>query len=450
LERRVQQRRDPDEERPAARRAPDRAAVHSVLGLQRSAGNQAVVRALSRGRRVLQRYFDNFVAEDDEEKGRKARFDAFVDRAIAAGIERDVAEGAGLETLQYWEGWSNHHASDFDWAYINGGKGFRSRLEARLEAEVKAGPLKALLDAIFAEKADPTVLRSLGEAAGLKPGKKQEKLELDPEQEAGFVEHYANKFDSRIAGHGLAFRAAWKRASETDKRRILDIIFGPDTGDEGYVPPTAHLSDMEYVIEGVTGITGTPPNVIESWARNPTGSLFDHVKALGQGYRTKYMSHEEREDYLLTIDGGTVTLPTGEPLQGDNIYVLSGDNEFYGGAKKSGRDGKQDTDAIHHSSFMAGLPVRGAGHFATSDAGALQRVDDVSGHYRPGDYELGLVLYHLEFYGTNLATVRVNRKDDRADRFLAEWKRAYLPEEKAEEIEGEEEVKSGQEATVKT
>src|SRR5687767_10931046 len=90
--------RDPDardQDHPAGRRAQDQAAVHPLLALQRSAGNQAVVKALAgraaAGKRVLSRYFDNFAAVTDEEIARKARFDAFVDRAVTAGIAPDVA-----------------------------------------------------------------------------------------------------------------------------------------------------------------------------------------------------------------------------------------------------------------------------------------------------------------------------------------------------------------------
>src|SRR5690349_16432229 len=104
--------RDPDaldHDRSAVRRAQGQATVHPLLALQRSAGNQAVATALAgrapAGKRVLSRYFDNFAAVTDEEKLRKARFDSFVDRAITAGIARDIAEGAGSTTLQAWEGW---------------------------------------------------------------------------------------------------------------------------------------------------------------------------------------------------------------------------------------------------------------------------------------------------------------------------------------------------------
>jgi hypothetical protein len=435
--------RDPDaldQDHSAGRRAQDQAAVHPLLALQRSAGNQAVVKALAgrvpAGKRVLSRYFDNFTAVGDEEKARKARFDAFVDRAITAGIAPDVAEGAGSTTLQAWTGWSDPRLSDFDYAWINGPRGFRTKLAERLAGKGKAEPLKALLNAIFAAQADDAQLRRLGEAAGFQPGSQQpqEKLEIDPTWEASFLDQYGAKFEGVFKGHGQAFRLAWKRASDAHKLRILDILLGPGGQDEDYVPPTAHLSDMEYLIEGVTGITGTLHTTITSWAANPTGSLFDHVKTVGGGYRTMYMTKEEREGYRLSIVGGRVTLPTGEPLKGDNIYVLAADNYFFGGAKKSGRGGALTSEAIHHSTFMGGEPVRGAGHFTTDDSGNLQRVDDQSGHYRPGDYELGLVLYYLEFDQTDLSRVKINRKDP-ADVFLAEWKRKYMPEQKAQETE---------------
>ena len=302
---------------------------------------------------------------------------------------------------------------------------------------MEPGALKALLDAIFAAKADDAQLRQLGEAAGFKTGSQQpqqEKLALDPSLEAEILDVYGAKFEAVTTGQDRAFRLAWERASDPHKRRILDILLGSGWQQEGHITPTAHLSDMEYLIEGVTGITGTLPTTISSWAANPKGSLFDHVKALGGGYQTMYMTPEERAAYKLTINRGQVTLPTGQPLKGSNIYVLAVDGHFYGGAKKSGRGGQLTSEAIHHSTFMAGEPVDGAGHFGTDDSGNLLRVDDQSGHYRPGDYELGFVLYYLEQYGTDLSRVTINRKVP-ADKFLADWKRTYMPEQKAQETE---------------
>ena len=122
--------RDPDaldQEGSAARRAEGQAAVHPLLALQRTAGNQAVVKALAgrapAGKRVLSRYFDNFAAVTDEDKARKARFDAFVDHAVTAGIPLGVAEGAGSVTLQAWGGWSDPRLGFFDYAWITGPRG---------------------------------------------------------------------------------------------------------------------------------------------------------------------------------------------------------------------------------------------------------------------------------------------------------------------------------------
>jgi hypothetical protein len=198
VHRRSQEPKALDNERSVVRPAPGRAAVHPFLVLQRSAGNQAVVRAVSsvfaRGRmgevndgvvrrvrrgdasrlsasdEVIARYFDNWKANTVEDRERKARFDAFVDRAVTAGIDRDLAEGAGSATLGHYGGWSHHAVMVFDWGYINGPRGFKTRLQERLEPDVEAGALKALLDAIFADKADDAVLRALGKAAGFQPG----------------------------------------------------------------------------------------------------------------------------------------------------------------------------------------------------------------------------------------------------------------------------------------
>jgi hypothetical protein len=469
---RSQQPKALDQQRSVVGPAPGQATVHPLQMLQRSVGNQAVVRFLSSGVRasgrtgdvkdgaarrakvdtgrlsasdeVIARYFDNWPAITPEEQQRKARFDAFVDRAVTAGIDRHLVEGAGSATLAHYGGWTYHLPMDFNWAWINGPRGFRTRLNDLLQAKVQADPLKALLDAIFADKADDAVLRALGRDAGFQPADQQQqpppqqRLQFPSGWEARFADACAGIFEANAAGHGEVFRAAWKHATDPQKRRILDIVFGPRVLGVQTLRPTGHLSDMTYLIEGVTGIRVTNTAILTGWARKPTGSLFDYVGAfLGGGYRTKYMSKQEREAYRLTVDRGRVTLPTKQPLKGDNIYVLAANWRFYGGAKESGLGGQLTSEAIHHSSFMAGEPVHGAGHLVTDNSGNLETVDDQSGHYRVGDYELGLVLYRLEYDRTDLSNVRIGprilNRPERADVFLANWKQMYLPQGQAKE-----------------
>ncbi|GAB3772990.1 hypothetical protein GCM10028818_13860 [Spirosoma horti] len=93
-----------------------------------------------------------------------------------------------------------------------------------------------------------------------------------------------------------------------------------------------------------------------------------------------YFNKEQREAYRLTIRDGKFYKANGEPITGNNIYVLSSDDVFYGGA-----DGVK---GLHHTSFMAGKPVKCAGHIITDSVGNLLEINTTSGHYAPSTANL--------------------------------------------------------------
>lgn len=386
---------------------------------------------------VIRRYFDAWAAVGEIEESRKARFDTFVENAKAAGIAPGIAESAGLSAVQYWEGWSNPRLDDFDYPWIDGPRGFRTVLADRLKdsgtAPKAIGPL---LDEVFKREPKQAELERVGRAAGFTPGVQEEvaTLDLDPEWEAHFLDVFADRFERRgdWKGQGAAFRAAWLHATSMQKERILVILLGP--GWQSAEDITPHLSDMSYLVEGVTGKTPKQPGDIQSWARAPKGSLFDYMLNV-PAYDTKYMTEEERQQYRLTVHAGKVTRAVDEkPLVGDNIFVLSTNNVFYGGSKKSGRvqtgpeQPGEKTQALHHSSFLAGEPVSCAGHLITDGSGTLAAVSDQSGHYAPTDYEFGLFLYNLHLAGgADLAEVKFRNRP--AEDFVREWAEKYLPQQ---------------------
>ena len=56
----------------------------------------------------------------------------------------------------------------------------------------------------------------------------------------------------------------------------------------------------------------------------------------------------------------------------------------------------RDSADRHHSSFLAGGPVAGAGELVTGPDGVLKKVTDRSGHYRPEASHTAQVLERLE------------------------------------------------------
>jgi hypothetical protein len=94
--------------------------------------------------------------------------------------------------------------------------------------------------------------------------------------------------------------------------------------------------------------------------------------------------------------------------RGYGIYVMSPDNRFYSGSHKVG--------LFHHSSFLAGMPVAGAGEWKVTN-GKLEEITNKSGHYRPGPVQMINTLKELRRRGTKLGTVKLVIRGDGAGAF---------------------------------
>jgi hypothetical protein len=104
-----------------------------------------------------------------------------------------------------------------------------------------------------------------------------------------------------------------------------------------------------------------------------------------QGGRVQHFDPITREQYRLKPTGKNILTAQDDPLIGDNIYVVTSDDKWYGGGKDRKGTG---AGAVHHSSFMGGQPVKCAGHLKTDNSGKLLSIDDNSGHYAPNKANL--------------------------------------------------------------
>ncbi|MBD2509096.1 hypothetical protein H6G91_17675 [Nostoc muscorum FACHB-395] len=131
----------------------------------------------------------------------------------------------------------------------------------------------------------------------------------------------------------------------------------------------------------------------------------------------KYLESEvERRSRGVTISGGTWTDAFGDDLSSkgmkaldapDNgndwmIFVLSPDGKFYADAHTEGE--------YHHSSALAGIPIKGAGAIKVIN-GQLEAIADKSGHYKPNMHQMYTTLTHLEKLGVNPETYMVYTRD---------------------------------------
>ena len=113
--------------------------------------------------------------------------------------------------------------------------------------------------------------------------------------------------------------------------------------------------------------------------------------------KVKYLGTEEaRAEFELKVSGSVTQ--GGQPydtsamyskFKGDGfgIYVMGRDGRFYSTSHKIG--------LFHHSSFLAGDSVAGAGEIQVV-GGTVQYITNKSGHYTPGDKELSQTLHALQ------------------------------------------------------
>jgi hypothetical protein len=98
----------------------------------------------------------------------------------------------------------------------------------------------------------------------------------------------------------------------------------------------------------------------------------------------------------LVHTGNMITNGCGK---GFAIWVCSPDRRFY--------TASHDVSTFHHSSFLAGMPVLGAGEWSI-DRGRLIAISNKSGHYRPGFEEMFRAMLRLKVNGVDMSSVSVH------------------------------------------
>jgi len=138
--------------------------------------------------------------------------------------------------------------------------------------------------------------------------------------------------------------------------------------------------------------------------------VHNQLQTLKKTERVKYCDENERKDYVVTIAAGVVSDASGNKYhtgtkethfsgKGWAIYVVGLDNTFYSNSHL--------VNVFHHSSFLSGGPVQGAGEIAVN-AGKVVAVTNKTGHYTAGAAELTRTLFLLHRGGVNLDEIKVN------------------------------------------
>jgi hypothetical protein len=125
------------------------------------------------------------------------------------------------------------------------------------------------------------------------------------------------------------------------------------------------------------------------------------------GTRVKYLTPEERAQYQVSVRDGRLFDANGQPLDSTTSRSVFGDQRLIFVMSPEGRlyaSGAQEVGRFHHSSFLAGGEVAGAGELVVRN-GRITELTDRSGHYRPDPAQVWETLERLRRSGVDLDQV---------------------------------------------
>ncbi len=129
-------------------------------------------------------------------------------------------------------------------------------------------------------------------------------------------------------------------------------------------------------------LAGHPPMPVKSMGSHYIGEQIPDNK-IWFGSHVHYLSERELAQHRLVSHDGKLYDTTGKlfdtsesALKGHAIYVMDDQGNLYA-------SNYHEVGQFHHSSFLGGKPVAGAGHITVKD-GEVVMMDNKSGHYTPG------------------------------------------------------------------
>lgn len=132
---------------------------------------------------------------------------------------------------------------------------------------------------------------------------------------------------------------------------------------------------------------------------------------------TQYMNDAQRQDHQVSLTPGQDATGAqnmrlgGDSLErgGEHIFVMDGEGQVFAKEAQAALSQMDDTARgvhVHHSSFLAGEAVAGAGEMKVDNQGFVNEITDRSGHYKPGENQTTQTLNELENQGVNLNNVK--------------------------------------------
>lgn len=147
------------------------------------------------------------------------------------------------------------------------------------------------------------------------------------------------------------------------------------------------------------------PNSFRKWFRE----FRQKIKLINPLSEVTYLSPEKKENFQLSIVNGQLIASDGSLFitkqysshfgrENSAMFVISSGGALYAGT--------QILSKMHHTSFVNGEAILGAGVIKTDDNGTIIEITDESGHYRP-DAKTNLeTLRYFKKQGVNLEKVQ--------------------------------------------
>ena len=121
-----------------------------------------------------------------------------------------------------------------------------------------------------------------------------------------------------------------------------------------------------------------------------------------------YLNKRKREVYRVSVRDGLLIDSNGFPIDAESADFMSSDGAALYGIYAMDACGRiylsfhHFTGEFHHSSFLAGAPIAGAGEMLIID-GQLLELNNSSGHYRPPVELSHQVVTQLELLGVDMS-----------------------------------------------
>ncbi|MBK8041096.1 MAG: hypothetical protein IPK22_28775 [Verrucomicrobiaceae bacterium] len=229
---------------------------------------------------------------------------------------------------------------------------------------------------------------------------------LDAEYEQG--EKNAKSRDARVNGKSVVVHEKQFQRDKLDAERAEKGLGKVSDRDWERISRTTLYMNEKQRDKHDAGIQKTPEGMKMDGkiAEEGFAAMDEQIKGLTE-YAAQLAQDPAKADRLKAVENQLEKLKEMKAKgQTAAIFVMDEAGKFYAKAESASHDGQDVFSGrgvdIHHSSFLAGDAVAGAGEMLVNQDGTIKEITDRSGHYKPGEEQTQQVLSEMEQRGMNL------------------------------------------------